>query len=405
MAYKYQEQVRKRVKQYIADLKSAGFSAELLENTFRDYSVKVSISSGSISIGNAVIYYSPKKDSYRLVTNEVNDQSYVSELEDTWFVTNETDKKQNEETSGWHIYPDGSWIDENIGYGAVLLKDGEIEHEISAPLNELDPELLKIRQVAGELSAVRSALTWCAENGVESVEINYDYEGIEKWVTREWSAKNQYIQSYVSFIEESPIDIKWKKIVSHSGNRWNERADQLAKLGASQGKQPKCDAVDLVSEVDYIAQTFTEFLISNGVDASYQGIINGQFARIVVPGKPRDNYLDIYNTKKKPLSLAWHDFRNDSLREKAQALWDEFQLGASKTDNHSKNVDPFGLVDYYYKTLLPYRDYEFDFIDLAQELLQLSRSLGKGDFDISDICYDFSALEEIYIRLKGQING
>lgn len=405
MVYKYQEQVRIRAKQYIADLKSGGFSAELQENSFRDYCVKVSISSGTQSIGNAIIYYSPKKDSYRLGTHELKDQSYVTALEDTWFATDEIDKKQSETPSGWQIYTDGSFFAGNIGLGAVILREGEVKHEISAPVDDPDPELLKMQQVPGELYAVLSALNWLVENYVESVKIFYDYKGVEKWATGEWRAKNRYTQAYVRFIDECSIDIKWEKVTSHTGKRWNERADQLARLGASQGKQPNGDEVDLISEVDDVAKTFTDYLNSNGVDASYQGILNEQFARIIVPGKPQQNYLDIYNTKKKRLSPTWHDFRNDSLRKKAQALWNEFTLDGSKTDTLTKSDDPLGLIDYYYEILEPYKDYEFDFISLAKELQHLSHSLGMEDIEIDKSRYDFSELEEIYIRLKGQING
>ena len=405
MAYKFQEQVRKRAEQFVDDLRATEFSAEILENSFRDYCVKVSISSRSKFIGNGIIYYSPKKDSYRMGTHEIEDQSYVSALEDVWFIGEDRDMHKNGEPTGWQIFPDGSHMNGIIGFGAVILKGGEVKHEISAPLEDADPDLLNLRQVAGEIFAVQSALTWLVDNGVKRVQIKYDYEGIEKWATGEWRAKNQYTQSYVSFIEACQIVIKWKKVDSHTGNRWNERADQLAKIGASQGKQSSGEEVDLVSEVDRTAQNFTEFLISNGVDASYQGVLNDQFARIVVPGKLRDNYLDIYNTKKKRLSPAWHDFRNDNFRDKAKSLWDEYRHGPSDQEKTSKADDRFNLADYYYRTLLPFRDLEFDFIDFAQELLQLSRSSGKDEFEISDIRYDFSELEEIYIRLKGQING
>ena len=81
-AYKFQDEVRNRAKDFVADLIAYGISASLLEYTFRDYSVKISVTKDEHNYGNIIIYYKPSKDSYNLGTHELKDKSIVLELEE-----------------------------------------------------------------------------------------------------------------------------------------------------------------------------------------------------------------------------------------------------------------------------------------------------------------------------------
>ena len=59
----------------------------------------------------------------------------------------------------------------------------------------------------------------------------YDYEGIEKWANGSWKAnkiKTQEYQKKVIQYRES-MDIVFVKVLAHSGDVYNERADKLAK--------------------------------------------------------------------------------------------------------------------------------------------------------------------------------
>jgi ribonuclease HI len=85
---------------------------------------------------------------------------------------------------GYQLYVDGSYINGRVGYGAVLLKDGEEVQRFSGRVHED----LQSRQVGGELMATMSALTWCGQNSITPVEVLYDYEGIEKWARGLWKA-------------------------------------------------------------------------------------------------------------------------------------------------------------------------------------------------------------------------
>jgi ribonuclease HI len=63
------------------------------------------------------------------------------------------------------------------------------------------------------------------------VDIFYDYAGVENWATKRWQAKNEFTQAYAAFVRESGIRVYWHKVKSHSGDYWNDRADELAKQG------------------------------------------------------------------------------------------------------------------------------------------------------------------------------
>lgn len=404
MFYKNQEEVKRRAEEYIMSLRSAGFSAKLRQESFRDYSVKVSISKETQHLGDVIIYYSPKKDSYKLGTHELKDQSVKSDLEDIWFEKKtSSDGGVENKATGWQIYVDGSWIDGNIGYGVVILKDDQLIHEIAEPIENSDQDLQNIRQVAGELQAVQDAINWLTENGAIHAEIYYDYNGIEKWATGEWQAKNPITQGYRHFIRECTIEITWKKVEGHTGNRWNERADQLAKVGANKLRQPLLDATDPIAELDEIVHKYVQLLVANEIQAEYRGIMNQQFARIVISRTHpllRDNIVDIYNTKKKRLSPTWHDFPNEELKERAKALWEELIHPENTVVVSTSSRASFDHVDYYFNILKPFRDFEFDFINLAEVLQQALKAAGKGDIDVDEIRYDFTKLERKREELK-----
>ena len=67
--------------------------------------------------------------------------------------------------------------------------------------------------------------------GVKIKCIYYDYEGIEKWATHQWKANKEGTKNYQRFIDQSKeiIDIHFIKVLAHSGDFYNERADLIAK--------------------------------------------------------------------------------------------------------------------------------------------------------------------------------
>lgn len=129
------------------------------------------------------------------------------------------------------VYVDGSYSHEMgvYSYGCIILTpQGEVE-KLSG--NGNSPECLSIRNVAGEMLGAMNAVKWALAEGYTDIEIRYDYEGIEKWVTGEWKAKMDLTQKYAEYMrrQEQKIAISFTKVDAHTGDYYNEQADALAK--------------------------------------------------------------------------------------------------------------------------------------------------------------------------------
>lgn len=166
-------------------------------------------------------------------------KSFLSEEEAIKYLGNEKIKTGNAyfpDTSDMEegkllAYVDGSF-DVAIGkyaFGCVILTpDGEIIRESG---NGNNPEALAIRNVAGEMLGAMTAVRWAIKNGYDTIELRYDYEGIEKWATGAWKAKNVLTQKYAEYMQRQKryIKISFQKVKAHSGDYYNEEADKLAK--------------------------------------------------------------------------------------------------------------------------------------------------------------------------------
>ncbi len=133
-------------------------------------------------------------------------------------------------------YVDGSF-DKKIkrySFGCVLLlPDGEVVRE-SGSGN--DPKSLELRNVTGEMLGAMFAVKWAMKHGYEAIEICYDYAGIEQWATHGWQAKNDLTKQYAAYMNRcgEQIRISFTKIAAHTGDTYNEEADQLAKEALTQ---------------------------------------------------------------------------------------------------------------------------------------------------------------------------
>ena len=96
-----------------------------------------------------------------------------------------------------------------------------------------NPKYIDSRNIIGEILGVFNALDWAITNGYEKIKLYYDYEGLEKWATKEWSAKSETAKMYVYKLENNYkdlINIEFVKVKGHSNNKYNEKADKLAKM-------------------------------------------------------------------------------------------------------------------------------------------------------------------------------
>lgn len=136
------------------------------------------------------------------------------------------------------VYVDGSYDDsiKKYAFGCVFIPDdGRI---CTAFGNGDNPQSLQHRNVTGEMLGAMYAVRTAMLNGYNAVEIRYDYEGIEKWVTGAWRSKTELTQKYAAAMREwsRSIRITFTKVTAHSNVRYNELADQTAKRGLREGE-------------------------------------------------------------------------------------------------------------------------------------------------------------------------
>lgn len=135
-------------------------------------------------------------------------------------------------------YVDGSYEDsrKKYAFGCVfILPDGRIYTEYGNGDNE---KSLQHRNVTGEMLGAMFAVKFAMLNGFSGIEICYDYQGIEKWVTGEWRSRTELTQKYAQTMRAwgTRITIRFTKVAAHTNVRYNELADRLAKTGLTEGK-------------------------------------------------------------------------------------------------------------------------------------------------------------------------
>lgn len=129
-----------------------------------------------------------------------------------------------------YAYVDGSFLAETFefSFGAVIFHNGEV-FEFCQKFS--DPELVSMRNVAGEIKGAEFVMKYCVEHGIKSIDIYYDYMGIEKWCTGEWKANKSGTISYREYYNsiKDILKVKFVKVKGHSGDKYNDLADSLAK--------------------------------------------------------------------------------------------------------------------------------------------------------------------------------
>lgn len=127
-------------------------------------------------------------------------------------------------------YVDGSYHvgTKEFSCGAVLFVNGE---ELHFSQKFSDPALAEMRNVAGEIKGSELILTYCMEHGIEEVSIYHDYEGVAKWATGEWKANKDGTKAYRDFCLAASKKLRFRfvKVKGHSGDKYNDLADRLAK--------------------------------------------------------------------------------------------------------------------------------------------------------------------------------
>ncbi|WP_097028355.1 viroplasmin family protein [Clostridium peptidivorans] len=132
-----------------------------------------------------------------------------------------------------HAYVDGSFniSTGKFGYGLVVVRDNIIEYiENGAPVDDSKKAL---RQIAGELKASVRAAEYAVKKGYNEIVIFHDYEGISHHATGYWERRDKSSEEYYdtmnSLMANYNLKIIFVKVDSHTGDLYNEIADEEAK--------------------------------------------------------------------------------------------------------------------------------------------------------------------------------
>lgn len=234
MKYLYEDEVREKGASFARSLCDAGFSASVDTDSARDYMIKIIVAHGDIPCGKLRIYYKPSKKSFTMDGTELTNKSFIDSITSVWEgkavpakIKKEKSSSAVEGKSEYVAYVDGSFSHGVIGFGSVIIRNDEIEEEITGTCD--DPEALSQRQVPGEIEAVKKTIAWCKKKKIKTIAIYYDYAGLEKWAEGEWKTNNPITRDYAAYMKKCGVKVIWNKVKSHTGNRWNDHADMLAK--------------------------------------------------------------------------------------------------------------------------------------------------------------------------------
>ena len=127
-------------------------------------------------------------------------------------------------------YVDGSYnADTKIfGYGVVFFYDNK---KVELYKSYDDEEMATMRNVAGEIYGSMAAMEYAIEHNIPKLDIYYDYMGIEKWCTGQWKAGKAGTIAYKKYYNQAKkkVHISFCKVKGHSGDKYNDLADALAK--------------------------------------------------------------------------------------------------------------------------------------------------------------------------------
>lgn len=135
-------------------------------------------------------------------------------------------------------YVDGSKLGDSEGYGSgIVLLDKDRNILAKHTVFGNSPEFVSEKQIAGEIEAALYALEFAQKNNYKSIEIYYDYEGIKQWAEKTWKRNSNsaiyYSERFDNIVKDANLSVHFSKVKAHTGDKFNEMADRLAKQAFS----------------------------------------------------------------------------------------------------------------------------------------------------------------------------
>ncbi|MDR2191836.1 MAG: hypothetical protein LBO62_03015 [Endomicrobium sp.] len=231
----YKDELLNRIDGLQKEFAVFGIDVFFDDSSFRDYLAIVELSKNSVMLGKLFIYYKPSKKSYSLKKQFVSaldaggkhSVAAFEKIVNAVWAKVDGCENYSSDSGIYEVFVDGSFIGGKVGWGAVIYLGEILKAKLCGTL-----AYTEFRQFGGELKSVVETISWCKKNKVSKIRINYDYEGIEKFVTGVWKPKNELAKKYKDYVEKSAIQIEWRHIKSHTGNSKNDEADKLAKQAA-----------------------------------------------------------------------------------------------------------------------------------------------------------------------------
>ena len=126
------------------------------------------------------------------------------------------------------VYVDGSYNQKTQQGSWAWIALNEQKDKVLFEENGLVIGEVISRNIDGELMAATKAMLWAYENK-KTINIHYDYLGIEMWAIGRWKANSMIAKQYKKRVQDFAHKYYFLKIEAHSGNQWNDYVDRLAK--------------------------------------------------------------------------------------------------------------------------------------------------------------------------------
>lgn len=136
-----------------------------------------------------------------------------------------------------HIYVDGSYRSGITSYAVIIL---DRDKKLIETFQKSMVDTFGSHNVTGEIMGAIVGIKYAYDRN-QSVKIYHDYSGISNWYNKSWKANTEIAKYYLEAVKDfRQHDIYFEKVKGHTGDKYNELADRLAKR-----------ALDIVDENDY----------------------------------------------------------------------------------------------------------------------------------------------------------